>query len=246
MFYIDSHCHLDLLKNIYQNPSIEDDLSIKSISVTNAPFLFQPNQKLFAQSKNIRVALGMHPELIPEYHQQLNLFEESIILTKYIGEIGLDGSSNHNLSYLMQKKIFENILSIISSTDNKVLTVHSRNASTETISLLYKFLKNTNCKIILHWYSGNLPELKEAIKYNFLFSINHKMTSTKKGYEIIEHIPLKNILTETDAPFTFDKKINTRLKSLETTIEGLSVQKKTTKEEMKSIIFDNFKELLTS
>lgn len=244
MFYVDTHCHLDLIKDIHKNPGVEDELPIKSISVTNAPFLFEPNMKLFVNSKNIRIALGMHPELVSQYYQQLDIFETKMSSTRYIGEIGLDGSTNHKMSFPLQKKIFENILSLVSVVDNKILTIHSRSAAGETIELLHKFLGKTNCKVILHWYSGTLSELQLAIKYNFFFSVNHKMVGTKKGQELINYLPIQNILTETDSPFTFDNSISTRLGSLKKTIEGISHLKRRPAEEIKTMIFENFRLLV--
>lgn len=245
MFYVDTHCHLDLIKDIDQNPSAEDELPIKSISVTNAPFLFEPNNKLFINAKNIRIALGMHPELVSQYHQQLDIFEANISSTRYIGEIGLDGSANHKASFSLQKQVFENILSLVSTDDNKILTIHSRSAADETISLLHKYLENTNCKVILHWYTGNLSALKGALNNNYFFSINHKMVDTAKGIELINNIPLENLLTETDAPFTLNNKINTRLTSLDRTVKLLAGIKKKEIAEIKKIIYENFRTLLS-
>lgn len=243
-FFIDTHCHLDLFNNIEKNPTIEDQLPIKTISVTNAPFLFDPNNSLLGSCKNIRVALGLHPELVTTYHSQLTLFEERITATRYIGEVGLDKSSQHKNSFELQKRVFERLLNIVRVADDKILTIHSRNAANETINILGRILKNSACKIILHWYSGNIDDLKTAVDSGFYFSVNHKMINTMKGMEIIKNIPEQLLLTETDAPFTLSNNIPTRIKSLETTIEGIAKLKNLEFEQVRRLVYSNFTTLL--
>ncbi len=246
IYYIDAHCHLDLFKNIQQTWMGEDSLPIKTISVTNAPFIYEPCKILFANSKNIRVAFGMHPELVEQYGPQLNLFEDLIDSTKYIGEIGLDGSPRFKKSWKYQKEVFIEILKLCKEKDKKVLTIHSRNASNETIQLISKYLGNSNCRIIFHWFSGDQNDLKVAVQNGYYFSINHKMINTEKGKQIIMAIPNHLLLTETDAPFTFDNKITSRMESLRITVEGISEIKKEEFLITKDIIYNNFKSLLES
>jgi TatD DNase family protein len=244
--FVDTHCHLDLMKDIQNNPYAEDTLPIKTISVTNAPFLFSANQELFKNCKNIRIALGMHPELISRYSGQISEFVKYIRYTKYIGEIGLDGSKDFQNHYNLQKSVFEQILGICKQANGKILTIHSRNAALETITLLNKNLKGSTCKVILHWFSGSLSELEIASQSGFYFSVNHKMTSTEKGRRIVTAIPRRLLLTETDAPFTFDQVAKNRLESLQETVRNIAIIKGVGEDELKAIIFNNFSSLLNS
>jgi TatD DNase family protein len=244
-FFIDTHCHLDLFKDIQKNTEFENNLGIKTVSVTNAPSFYPPNDKLFANLENIRVALGLHPQLISQYQSEITLFEKLIPETKYIGEIGLDGSADLKASFSIQREIFEKILRAVKYHDNKILTIHSRNAAKETIGLLSKYLFDSKCKIILHWFSGSTVELKTAIAKNFYFSINHKMANSEKGKKIIKTIPDHLLLTETDAPFTFSGGIQTRLESLDSTITSIASQKNKNFDEIKHGIFKNFKMILS-
>lgn len=242
--YIDTHCHLDLFKDILNNKGLEDIEGIKTVTVTNAPSFFTPNRQLFEGSLNIRVALGLHPQLLTQYKEEVSLFEQLIDSTRYIGEIGLDGSADIKDTFLLQKNLFSKILEIIKRQNSKILTVHSRNAARDTIESLSKSLNNTHHKVILHWYSGSSSDLKNAISKGFYFSINHKMVASEKGKQLIKLIPDHLLLTETDAPFTFTSSINTRAKSLKRTIELIAILKSKSPEEIKSLIYDNFKNLL--
>lgn len=243
--YIDTHCHLDLFKNIIQNRQAEDQEGIKTITVTNAPSFYKPNCKLFDGSSNIRVGLGLHPQLVTQHKGEIELFEQLANDARYIGEIGLDGSSELKETYMLQKNLFQWILEIIKTKNNRILTIHSRNAAKDAIEALSRHLGKSDNKVILHWYSGSIADLKAAILNDFYFSINHKMVATEKGKQIVSHIPEHLLLTETDAPFTFSSTINTRIKSLNSTINSLAIHKNKSSEEMKLKIFENFKNLLS-
>lgn len=157
---------------------------------------------------------------------------------------GLDGSPSQKDTFDLQKQVFEKILLLVSNENSKILTIHSRNAAQETITLLAKYLSKSNCKVILHWYSGSISDMKIAVDNDFYFSINHKMASSAKGQEIIRNIPDRLLLTETDAPFTFSSVIRTRLQSLNSTIKTVAYQKNTGVEDIKLLFYRNFETLL--
>lgn len=100
---------------------------------------------------------------------------------------------------MVQKKIFEAVLSESSLLGGRILSIHSRNS----ISVVLEYIKKyPNCGIpILHWFSGGIAELKEAIKLGCYFSINPIMLKSKKGKEIFLSIPKECILLESDGPF---------------------------------------------
>lgn len=244
-YYVDTHCHLDLLENIQNRVAIEDNYPIKTITVTNAPSFFKANQTLFVSATNIRVSIGLHPELSFQFKHELAYFSHYIKLTKYVGEIGLDGSIRFKDSYAAQKEIFTNILKELSYYEGKVLSVHSRNAAKDVIDLIEQYNTQKYNKIILHWYSGNQKSLNRAIELGFYFSVNHKMLQSTTGLEILKKIPERLLLTETDAPFTFDSKIKTRMDSLHLTYDIISNTLGKESDYIKKLIFDNFKKILS-
>lgn len=241
---IDTHCHLDLFKDIQSSKEAEDQLGIKTISVTNAPSFFQPNCQMFNNSKNIRVALGLHPQLVGQYKGEIGLFKTLVEKARYIGEIGLDGSQDLKDTYNDQKQILKEVLLSVRSQGRKIVTVHSRNAAAETIDIFRQHLKGSDNIVIFHWFSGSANELKEAISSGFYFSINHKMVVTEKGKEIIKKIPADSLLTETDAPFTF-RGVNDRIKSLCTTIGGISAITGKDDVEVRAKVFENFRRMIS-
>lgn len=242
--FVDTHCHLDLFRNIRDSVAKEDELGIKSITVTNAPFLWKPNNQLFGGCKNIRIALGFHPELVSERGNEISIFKEALFKARYIGEIGLDGSSHLKKTWEDQLKVFREVLIALLNQEKKIISVHCRNAASNTVEELNRILADTPHIIIFHWFSGSKAELQMAINSGFYFSINHKMISNKKGQSIIREIPQDKLLTETDAPFTFSNEVSTRLQSIELTIEEVSKIWSLSFNITKEIIWNNFKRIL--
>jgi len=195
----DTHFHLDLIEDNLGLIQRLEEMKIYTIAVTNLPKLFTHTEKLCEGFKFIRPALGFHPELASQYKSQLSLFRELIGRTRYIGEIGLDNLRKTSQDFKDQKDIFSSILNICAEDGNKILTIHSRRAEKQLISMIGD---NFPGKIVLHWYSGSIRELEIALSYGFFFSINYNMTQSVNGVKIIRALPLERILLETDGPFT--------------------------------------------
>lgn len=242
-WFVDTHCHLDLIQDIQQNFQKEDSLPIKTISVTNAPSFFTHSQNLFREAKNVRIAVGLHPELVAQFHRESELFRTVLTETKYVGEIGLDGSERFRSTYRLQIEVFSSLLKLCAESNDKVITVHTRNAEAEAIQTLKNIIGKTDCRIILHWFSGSVNALRDAINAGFYISVNHQMTKTKKGQDLIRRIPMGQFLTETDAPFTLDAKM-TRLESLYLCIHKSASILNIEPERLKTEIYDNFRQLL--
>jgi TatD DNase family protein len=245
-YYVDTHCHLDLFPTIINRVDEHDSQPIKTITVTNSPKFWNPNINLFKECKNIRVALGLHPELAAERLGELSIFESHVSKTRYIGEIGLDGASKNLAVRNNQLYAFTAILKMLRNQSPKILTIHSRAASDETVGELIKHLKGSDHSAILHWYSGGREPLQRAINSGFFFSVNHKMVSSKNGIDLLKFIPINQILTETDAPFTFTSKITNREDSLRETILGLSRIWGKEYIETKNTIYENFFRLVSN
>ncbi|UOQ75231.1 Qat anti-phage system TatD family nuclease QatD [Hymenobacter cellulosilyticus] len=243
-WYVDTHCHLDLFPGIQQTVAEQDAVPIKTISVTNAPFLWRPNQQLFRSCRNIRLALGLHPELAGQRVHEMALFEALCTETKYIGEIGLDGTTTNQQERDAQLLVLRGVMAVLRTSPAKILTVHTRRAAVETIQELATGLADTPHQVILHWYSGNLTELRRAVELGFYFSVNHAMLTSKSSTALLKSIPRSQLLTETDAPFTFSPAVPDRLTSLRKTMKMLSNQWAMEEQECLHLVWENFSGLL--
>lgn len=194
----DTHFHLDLFDAPQQVLQQIEQAKIYTVAVTNVPEVFAHTENLVKESKYVRAALGLHPELASQHHHQIPLFIQLLSKTRYVGEVGLDNQYKSAPDFAQQKKVFEQILMACHAATGKILTIHSRRAEKDVVDMIGPHFPG---KIILHWFSGPLRELDRALSYGFYFSINHAMTQSENGRKIINRLPTNRILLETDGPF---------------------------------------------
>lgn len=202
---IDAHCHLDLYPNPAQVIQEINRQELYVIAVTTTPKAFEGNLRFIGTSKRIRVAVGLHPELVKDRAHEIDLLCSLIPRTKYVGEVGLDGGSAHKASFGLQREIFRKILFTCSKEGGKIISVHSRSAAT---AVLDEIEVNPGLgRPILHWFSGTEKELDRAIELGCWFSVGPAMLASKRGALLASRMPITRILTETDGPFgIIDKK----------------------------------------
>lgn len=199
---IDTHCHFDMMTNPETYIFTKEKVGDIVIGMTNLPSHFRLGQPHIRFFKHVRLALGLHPLLAAENQNELQLFKKYVNQTSYIGEIGLDFSTDGISTKEIQVSVLRKILRELKGK-NKIISIHSRKAEREVLDLLCEYgIKN----VIFHWYSGPIGLIPSILSYGYYFSINEAMISTKNGRIIIDNIPKNRILTETDAPF--NKKAN--------------------------------------
>jgi len=196
---IDLHTHLDL----YPDPmKVAEEVNRRNeftLVMTTSPRAWQATSKHFSQFDNIAVALGLHPEIATEKAGELALLISNIPSVRFIGEIGLDGSQKHTSSITLQKQIFENILKVCAEVGDRILSIHSRAAVSEVISLLSAY--PTVGKPVLHWFSGSQKELRQAIDLGCWFSVGPSMVNYNSGKTLVANMPRDKIVPESDGPF---------------------------------------------
>jgi TatD DNase family protein len=196
---IDFHCHLDLYPNPQEVVSecIRRDLYV--LCVTTTPSAWKGTSELIAGSRRIRIALGLHPELASERKIELDLFDSLLPQTRYVGEVGLDGTPASKKFWTDQTYVFEHVLSACKAIGGRIITIHSRRAVSEVLDRLESF---SGAGIpILHWYSGSERDLNRAIQIGCWFSVGPAMLAGEKGRALVARMPRDRVITETDGPF---------------------------------------------
>ncbi|MDH4378397.1 MAG: TatD family hydrolase [Vampirovibrionales bacterium] len=240
----DFHCHVDLYPDPQKLIRECEDKKAFTLAVTTTPKAWRQNLEWAKNCKYVQVALGLHPELVGERFNELELLELYMAEANFIGEIGLDGSSRYKSSRESQQKVFCRILEL-SALTKKVLTVHSREASVDVINTLETYMVSDNILGILHWFTGSITDVKKALNIGCYFSINHKMLSSQKGRLIIQNLPLDRILTETDGPFTSTKNQMIFPYDTKTIPRFISEIKRTSEEEVLLAIRENAKKVIS-
>lgn len=199
--FADTHCHLDLYPDMLQVAEECEQRALKTIAVTNLPSDWQITSKKLIEYRHIRVALGLHPQLVAEHGHELKLFLRLLAKVRYVGEVGLDGSKEAAASLPQQKKILEAIIQTCGEQEGKIITLHSRGAVKDVLDILGRWLPGKRNAVILHWFTGTPKQMLQAVQLGCYFSVNTQMVKSSSGQKLVSQIPQDRILTETDGPF---------------------------------------------
>jgi TatD DNase family protein len=212
------------------------------LSVTTTPSAWKGTSALAVDTQRIRTGLGLHPQLAHERQTELASFDSPLHETRYVGEIGLDGSPELRGQWQSQLRVFEHILSKCREAGGKILSLHSRRASSAVMDYLQKYPGAGTP--ILHWFSGSLSELKRAIALGCWFSVGPAMLENERGRKLVSHMPRHRILTESDGPFAQLNGVAAMPWHVERAIEGLTPIWMLSGEQVEQTIDENLKELL--
>src|ERR1017187_6303922 len=211
--YVDFHCHLDLYPDPASAIADAERAGIYTLTVTTTPKAWPRNRELTHQTRYVRAALGLHPQLVQERADEISLWEEFLPQTRYVGEVGIDAGPRYYRSLATQKEVFERILRRCAKDSGKILTVHSVRAAKTVLDLIEQHLPADRGHTVLHWFTGSKAEARRAVDLGCYFSVNFRMTQSDRGRDLISSLPLERVLTETDGPFTEIDRKSTRLNS---------------------------------
>jgi len=196
---IDFHCHLDLYPNALNLLSEVARRNEFTLAVTTSPRAFLGTSRVFAGKQSIHVGLGLHPEVAEAKQNEEALLIQLISSTRFIGEIGLDGSARFKHSLPVQERIFTSVVAECQSQGGRVMSIHSRGAESRLLEILEA---HPNAGIpVLHWFSGSRLERQRAVELGCWFSVGPAMLASERGRTHLSEIPLDHVLPETDGPF---------------------------------------------
>lgn len=235
---IDFHCHIDLYPDPKKVVELIDEAKIYVLSVTTTPKAWSKTNLLSKGKPRIRTALGLHPQIAHERLNELGLFDRLINETKYVGEVGLDGTSEYKFHLPAQLQAFKHILRTSTHAGGKILSVHSRKAENEVLDTLGLF---PDAGItVLHWFSGPQKQLKRAIDMGCWFSVGPAMIRSMNGKSLVQIMPKDRILLESDGPFVNISNRPALPTDMELVARELGLLWSLSVNEVKQIIMNNF------
>jgi len=217
---IDTHCHLNMMvKKKFDTILTNTELRkiapiIKQAKEHDVGHMITVGTTIIENHNCIEIAqhyptvsatVGIHPtDCRTEWQKNLKLIDELLKNKEKnkiiaVGECGLDfywpGYSIQN-----QKDLFKAQIEL-SLEHNLALTIHTRNASEETLKILEEF--KGQIKGVLHCFSENIEYAHQIIDIGLLLGIGAIITYPKNNQlrEVIKEIPLEKIVLETDAPW---------------------------------------------
>ncbi len=198
---VDFHCHLDLYPDHEALIAECDQACVATLAVTTTPKAWPRNRDLAQTSTHVRVALGLHPQLVAARESEMLLFERYLPEARYVGEVGLDASPRYFRSFEAQERVFSRVLAACAEQGGKILTVHSVRAVSKVLNHLDRGLPPPRGQVILHWFTGTAAEARRAAERGCYFSINSQMLRVPRHRQLVSCLPADRLLTETDGPF---------------------------------------------
>lgn len=241
---VDFHCHLDLYPDHAAAVRDAETAGVFTLAVTTTPRAWPRNHELAQRTKHVRAALGLHPQLVAERESEIDLWDQYLAETRYIGEVGLDAGPRFFRSIDAQKRVFQHVLRRCAQAGDKIITVHTVRSAKAVLDLVEAHLPPERGKIVLHWFTGTKSEAKRALELGCYFSINAGMLGNDRHVPMVQAIPLDRMLTETDGPFTCTGDRPSRPGDVISVVEELGRMHGLPTSEVASLIRDNLRALL--
>ncbi len=236
MRLIDTHVHLDELKDLAGALQRADEAGVKTIIAVGMDILSNKRiLELSAQYPNfIYPALGLHPWRISagQIEENINLLKREVGHCVALGEIGLDFALETAPDY--QVKVLEEIFALAQEHKKPVL-LHARRAWEVTWQLLKKWGIE---KAVFHWYSGPLDTLNKIMEAGYYISATPAAAYSARHRRALKAAPLKKILLETDAPEIYQG-VASEPKDVRISLKEVSVLKGLSEEEVAHQTFLN-------
>jgi TatD DNase family protein len=205
--YIDSHCHLNLLKDepeglpaIIQQALDADIEHMLCIAIDR-----ESCDEVLAiahQYPQITASIGVHPNVPVEGNMTAEELSAHASDDKVIavGETGLDYfRSEGDLEW--QRERFRTHIDVAKAL-KKPLIIHTREARNDTMDILEQH-DAEQAGGIIHCFTENWETAKRALDIGFYISLSGIVTfkSATELQEVAKKLPLDRILIETDSPY---------------------------------------------
>jgi TatD DNase family protein len=206
MILIDSHCHLNSLKekadlsDLINRAKDEEVQYIQTICTNFAELsdILQITEKY----NNVFASCGVHPNEVKEtiqYQTILDYCHHPKIIG--IGETGLD---YYYQTAEKDQQINAFIQHIIASQHNQLpVIVHTREAEIDTIDIINYEMKNATFPGLIHCFTSSKHLAKTMLDLGFYISIAGIVTfkNAEALQEVVRFVPLERLLIETDSPY---------------------------------------------
>jgi TatD DNase family protein len=207
MKIIETHCHLDYLKNESLQEILSKSLEVgieKIITISVEPENFDTVLSLAENHDQIYFTQGIHPhDAKKSTTEALKVIEQRCVHPKMVavGEIGLDYYYNHSPRET-QLKVLEHQFEI-AIAQNKPVVIHSRDADDDMIMMLEKFAPRLKRKGVIHSFTSGQKLADTALAQGFYIGFNGILTfkNAQNVRDVFSSVPLEKMLLETDAPF---------------------------------------------
>jgi TatD DNase family protein len=183
---LDAHAHLNAKRSVDELADSGAVLAM-TLSLEEAALAVDRSDPLVVWG------VGCHPRKIRAHEPfDAKRFRDLVERTAIVGEVGLDAGSYYSHASLQtQLRTFRQVLKTVSDMP-RIVSIHSYQAT----SLVIKELRQMPIDVpILHWWTGNVQETREAVDLGCYFSVHSAVARQSKFRTTV---PPDRILTESD------------------------------------------------
>ena len=207
---IDTHAHLDELKNL--DLMLDEAKKAGVIAIVAVGSSYQSNMKTLEISQKhcrfVYPALGLHPWELGnlrtfEIDDNLRFIEQNIASAVAVGEIGLDYDKRvlKVASKELQNEVLGRLLDIARKYAKPAI-IHSRYAWKDALHLIQDSGMD---KAVFHWFTGFSSVLKDIIGGGYFVSATPAAEYHEEHRRAVKEAPLQRLLLETDCPVTYGR-----------------------------------------
>jgi len=253
---IDTHCHLNFPDYNNDRDAVMQRAADAGVSafivVATGPHEWQRTLDLAEGHRDLRVALGVHPNeaavYTPEVAAQLKELSRHDSRVVAIGETGLD-FFRENAPRHKQLESFKAHLTI-SHELKKPFVLHCRAAESETMEILTEFQRSSGVPLsgVWHCFTSTPAFAAKAMELDLYFGLGGIVTYPKatEVRDAVAMLPAGRIVLETDCPFLPPQGWRGKRNEpsyLSKVVEILADVRKTTREEIERQTTENARRL---
>lgn len=218
MHYVDVHCHLDhpRFKNIGELVARAEAAGV--VAAIAQGVNLESNKRVLALAKEhkiIKAALGLYPveaanvqikpDVVDDYiiectatvDETLDFIRQHKEDIVAIGEVGIDLKESDDEEHQVEN--FKKLITLAQEI-NKPLIIHTRKAEALVLDLLEE--SGINKRLVhLHCFCGKKKLVERGVKLGYSFSIPCSISRSEQFQQMVDAIPITQLLTETDAPY---------------------------------------------
>jgi len=227
VYFVDTHAHLDMLKNKNPEEAVADADRGDVRYIINVGSSLEGSRMSLAFSRrfsSIFASIGIHPHYVEGFGEKEKHNLELLILgydkaecnvgdnilksvkERYkkvvaIGETGFDFYRNLSPKKDQEAAFISQIELAIKY--NLPVIIHDREAHNDTLRIVRRYVDNKNFRAVMHCFSGDHDFALECLDLGLYISFTGVITfpNAKKTVDAAKVVPMEKIFIETDAPF---------------------------------------------
>lgn len=231
----DTHAHLNFSKFDTTVEAVIERARKNGVDDIVVPGTDRPTSlkaiEIASNHERIYAAAGIHPHHVFELYSQKadigktieecnELFANTNVVA--IGEIGIDRHAYEPTKYdnyhidetflELQRSVF--ILQLEKAIDlRKSVIVHNREAVDDVLAILNTYADPSLAgRLVIHCCEPDIRLLECAIERNYFIGVDGDITYSPEKQEFIKHVPLEQLVLETDSPFLLPEPLKSEKK----------------------------------